>query len=356
MNPEFPHPEIFINGRFLTQQITGVQSFAHSICFELQEAGIPFKFLVPADPVPSMVTYGAEVIQVGNSTGHFWEQIQLAAYLRERPDSVLINLCNSAPMNLKNQIVTVHDLAFHFHPEWFNWKFRFWYNFMIPRAVRSARRILTVSETSAGEIRNSYGARHSDIFITGNKVSHAFLQAEIDTAISEKIHGHGFFLLVGSNDPRKNFEVAEKFISGYPGDSVLVMAGGSHESFARVRHSSSDKVIRLGYVTSGELKWLYQNAIALINPSLYEGFGIPNLEAMSQHCPVICSDIPVFREVCGEAAFYFNPDDPESLKNQALQLQSNPELITSKNIIGNSIFTSYQNSNRASVILKAISK
>ena len=65
----------------------------------------------------------------------------------------------------------------------------------------------------------------------------------------------------------------------------------------------------MGYVQTEELMQLYRNAVAYINPSLYEGFGIPLVEAMQQECPVVASDIPVFHEVCADAALYFNPLD-----------------------------------------------
>lgn len=356
MNSENPLPEIFINGRFLTQRITGVQAFAHSICDELTEAGIPFKFLVPSGDLNLQIQHQAEVIKVGNLSGHLWEQIQLKSYMKNRPGSVLVNLCNTAPMGLTNQVVTIHDLAFHHHPEWFSMKFRIWYNFMIPRVVKSASGILTVSHTSANEIKKSYGVSSQKIFVTGNKVTRSFLEAGNEAGIADSIGGKRFFLMVGSNDPRKNFDTAGSFISDFPEDVVLVVAGGNHQSFAKISPVSSERIIRTGYVSTGELKWLYQNAIALINPSRYEGFGIPNLEAMSQNCPVICSDIPVFREVCREAAFYFNPDDTESLKNQAKEVLNYPEPVSSKKMIGNSIFTSYQNTDRTAVILKAISR
>ncbi len=356
MNPEHALPEIFINGRFLTQRVTGVQSFAHSICEEFKQSGVVFKFLIPAEALIHPVSNQVEAIRIGNQKGHLWEQFQLPAFMKGRPDSMLLNLCNSAPMHLANQVVTLHDLAFLHHPEWFSLKFRLWYNYMIPRAVKSAKSILTVSESSLKEIQESYGIPPAKIFQTGNKVSNEFLEVESDAGVSGKVSGKKFFLLVGSNDPRKNFSVAEKFIAGLPGDAVLVIAGGSHQSFAKTSHDSSDRIVRLGYVTSGELKWLYQNAIALINPSRYEGFGIPNLEAMSQNCAVICSDIAVFREVCADAAFYFSPDNPESLKSQAEYVQNTPEVVYSKKMIGNSIFTSYQKRDRASVILKALTR
>jgi glycosyltransferase involved in cell wall biosynthesis len=350
------HPEIFVNGRFLTQRITGVQAFAHSVCDEMIRAGIPFKLLIPRQTLLHQAPSGIETISVGKLTGHLWEQIHLPAFIRDKKNTVLLNLCNSAPMQLTNQVVTLHDLAFFHHPEWFSMKFRLWYNYMIPRSVQSAKSILTVSETSAKAISEAYGVTQQKIYTTCNKVSSELLESEIDSGIGHQIQGRRFFLMVGSNDPRKNFTVAEKFIASFREDAVLVIAGGSHQSFSKNSHSHSERIIRLGYVNSGQLKWLYQNALALINASVYEGFGIPNLEAMSQGCPVICSDIPVFREVCSEAAFYFNENDPLSLQNQAELIDDHPTLVSSKKMIGNTIFTSYQNRDRTSVILKALSR
>ena len=101
-------------------------------------------------------------------------------------------------------------------------------------------------------------------------------------------------------------------------DFDLYIAGAVESSFANAEleaYAHAKGVRWLGHVSPEELNTYYRNAVAYINPSLYEGFGIPLLEAMAQECPVLASDIPVFHEVCEDAACYFDPMKPEEIQS-----------------------------------------
>ena len=133
------------------------------------------------------------------------------------------------------------------------------------------------------------------------------------TALLPRQKKERYILAVGSLMPRKNIKrLLDAYCSIEQPDFDLYIAGGMHSAFADTEWSAYNnrKGVRfLGYVNADELTNLYRNATAYINPSLYEGFGIPLVEAMAQECAMAVSDIPVFHEVGGNAALYFNPLD-----------------------------------------------
>ncbi|HOO81574.1 MAG TPA: glycosyltransferase family 1 protein [Alphaproteobacteria bacterium] len=121
-----------------------------------------------------------------------------------------------------------------------------------------------------------------------------------------------YFLFVGSPVPRKNLDMATRaFHALEREDAAFVIVGASSAKvFGKRTQTQAQNVILPGRLTDQEIVALYRHARALVFPSLYEGFGIPPLEAMVQGCPVLASNIPPVREVCGDAALYFDPRDP----------------------------------------------
>ena len=123
----------------------------------------------------------------------------------------------------------------------------------------------------------------------------------------------GYLLAVASANPTKNLPALVEAFAALPADAGLrlVIAGGSNAAvFGRTARAADDaRVVRAGAVSDAELKALYAHALAFVFPSLYEGFGLPPLEAMSCGCPVLASDAASIPEVCGDAALYFAPRD-----------------------------------------------
>ncbi len=141
-----------------------------------------------------------------------------------------------------------------------------------------------------------------------------------------------FFLYVGNAYPHKNLErLLEAFGGLEPKISnlKLLFVGGEDYFYKRLKNKVREtdlenKIIFYGPATREELTDLYQKALALVFPSLMEGFGLPAVEAMAQNSLVLCSDIPVFHEVLGEAALYFNPNNPEDIKDKMKKVLENP--------------------------------
>lgn len=142
--------EIYINGRFLMQRVTGVQRFALEIIKQLnKENDFKFVLLVPKNYKAMHELKHIEIRKVGNFEGHLWEQIDLVKYVKRKP---LINLCNTAPILKKNQIVVIHDAAVYNSPKGFSFLFRNWYKIMFSFISKRTTRILTISDFSTREL------------------------------------------------------------------------------------------------------------------------------------------------------------------------------------------------------------
>lgn len=251
----------------------------------------------------------------GSLQGHAWEQLQLPGLSR---GSVLVNLCNSAPIACRRQIVVVHDAAVVAMPSSYSFAYRNWYRWITHQLVHRAAVVATVSEFSAGEIRRCFGRFKNEIAVIHESGEHVLREAG-DPRILERLGlvGRRYVLTVGSRSPTKNLGAVVKAAALLRDLGIeIVAAGGGNSRVFSAGSDSAEGVLGTGRVSNGELRTLYENAECFVFPSLYEGFGLPPLEAMHCGCPVIVSRRASMPEVCGDAAVYFDPDDPAEIAQQ----------------------------------------
>ena len=306
---------LIINSRFLTQDITGVQRFAIEISKQLKNfLGKKVQFVSPKNVVHSELAEELDVKIVGKKTGHLWEQIDLPKYLQQNGTSLLLNLANTAPLFYKNKIVTVHDIAYERFPQTFDWKFRLYYKLLMPNIIKTSKYTLTVSEFSKNEIHQFYGTSLNNIDVVYNAVNEIFEPKKIK--INER-----YILAVSSLNYQKNFHsLVKAFNLLYDNNIKLYLVGGINKNFAPTELLSEIKknknIVFKGRVSDEKLVELYSNAVCFVYPSLYEGFGIPPLEAQACGCPVIVSNVVSLPEVCGDSALYCNPYDVKDIQNK----------------------------------------
>lgn len=299
--------KIIINCRFLTQPITGVQRFAIEICRELKKMDAEFVFVTPKNVLHPEIFQELNAIVIGRFRGHLWEQIELKRYVN-KCGALLISLGNTGPLFVKNQIITIHDLGFMHYPEWFSFKFRKVYNFLIPRLAKKAIHIFTVSETSKKDIATTLQIDTNKVSVIYNGIPSVFKKSFDNSKLEH--HHQKFILTVSSHVPRKNYKrLINAFLRIEDKNVKLIIVGNFSTIYKSEELSKSSKVIFKENVKDEELIKLYNAASLFIYPSLYEGFGIPIIEAASCGTNICVSDIPVFKEICENEAIYFNPLD-----------------------------------------------
>ena len=186
------------------------------------------------------------------------------------------------------------------------------YKVLTPIIARKALKIITVSEFSKSEIINILKINPNKIIVISNAVSKKLLLFNEGKVLLPEV----FLLSVSSIDPRKNqIQLIRAFNLLANKNIKLYIIGKNNKLFGKhkIIENNNPRIIFTGYLSDSELFYYYKKATAFIYPSLYEGFGIPNLEAMINNCPVITSAIPPHYEVCKEAALYFDPYNPEDI-------------------------------------------
>lgn len=249
--------------------------------------------------------------------GHLWEQSILPWHTSNR---LLWSPANTGPLTVERQVLTIHDVASLDHPEWFESRFARWYGWMTPALVRRVRCVITVSEFSKKRLVANTGMPESRVEVIPNGVSQQFSPQEEgrirDVRSRLKIPTDRYVLCVGSIEPRKNvsrlLEAWSLISHRLPKEVFLVVAGaaGKGHVFATTNLGKMPaRVYPIGFVQENDLPALYSGALALVYPSLYEGFGLPVLEAMASGTAAIASETTALPEVTGDAALLIDPLD-----------------------------------------------
>ncbi|HDS1115702.1 glycosyltransferase family 4 protein [Pluralibacter gergoviae] len=322
---------IYVNGRFLTQDITGVQRFSFEIVKELLNIRSDIVIIVPEEIVkynfPLVSDLNVKVVKGG--AGHFWEQTTLPLYLKKIGSPLLLNLCNTAPAFYKNQIVTHHDVTYAKYPENFSFSFRIFYS-LVPRLfLRNSKKIITVSEFSKKEITQHYKLNKHKLNVIYNAVNNDFVRLS-PSVDNDENKNKKYFLAVSSLAHHKNLHgLIQEFslIPSHYNINLIIVGGGSSHFVVNNREIKAGNINFKGRVTDEELRVLYKNALAFVFPSLYEGFGIPPLEAQACGCPVISSNCSVMPEVLRDSVIYFDPQTKNDLCSKMISFIQNPQII-----------------------------
>ena len=251
---------------------------------------------------------------------HYWEQFDLVRALGDYGLDVFHTPAGQPPIRAGFSrspgpalVTTIHDISPITHPEWFSRSYAAFYRVLTPLAVRASDRIVTISEFARETITDVYPNAAGKITAIHNGVT-----APVDPGTPvDKLRPDGFVLFVGSVNRRKNVRTliaAYRRYRARVADPVgLALAGPERDVFADVEYELPAGVETLGYVPDDQLGWLYRNAAAFVLPSLYEGFGLPIVEAMHAGTPVVTSNRGAMAEVAGDAAELVDPIDARAL-------------------------------------------
>lgn len=237
-------------------------------------------------------------------------------------------------------VTTIHDVTYRLHPEWFPFKDRVLLDLGIRRSLSTVAGVITGSECTRRDLGQVYGLAPERIAVTPYAAPVGFARASSEQ-VSEVLQHHGltqpYVLFVGVLQPRKNLvRILRAFLkakrdSGFPHRLAVVgKLGWKSTEIEREMEAAeaTGAVQRLGYVPDEDLPPLFTGAEAFLFPTLYEGFGIPVLEAFACGVPVITSDVSALPEVAGDAAVLVDPTDEATLVDALQRVLSDPSLRT----------------------------
>ena len=312
--------KVVINGRFLTQQITGVQRVAHELVRELEalikKENIEVVILAPKNIIFENLYKNIKIKQVGYLKGHLWEQLELPFYTFKEK-GVLLNLCNTAPI-INTGIVDIHDISFRVNSQFFSKQFSWYYRVLILILVRTSKKIITVSEFSKQEIIKYYKVPKEKIEVIYNSWEH-ILRIKEDITILKRfnLEKKNFYLAVSSVAPNKNFKYIIELAKLYPEKNFVIVGKKNIKVFGEFGIENLKNLVWCGYVSDEELKALYMTCKGFIYPSFYEGFGLPPLEVMGCGCKnIYVSKTSCLPEIFGDSVVYLNPDKVEKIFNK----------------------------------------
>lgn len=329
--------EIAVNGKCFVVFPTGVQRYAG----EILKRWPPVKVFVretPSSHYPFLRRHILRKTRWGAlfpGGGVIWEQLVLPLALR---GEILWSPCGFGSLAYQRQVVTLHDVAHIEHPEWYGREFVLYNAWFLPKLAKRVKLILTVSEFSRERILEVFSLPEEKVISIplGVNKEEFYPRPKEDIDHVRKLYGleKPYVLAVSALSRRKNFErLLQAWRLYLPKDLDIAVVGPKNLHFAG-RYELPEEVRRLpgvrylGFVPEEHLPALYSGALVFAYVSLYEGFGLPVLEAMACGAPVITSNVTALPEVSGDAAFLVDPYDVEAISEGLKQLVENESLRT----------------------------
>ncbi|HXT63323.1 MAG TPA: glycosyltransferase family 1 protein [Pyrinomonadaceae bacterium] len=335
---------IGIDGYPLVAPKTGVGHYTLELAKALAQLCPDHSFeLISPTALPDEVTHEVEsfpnlraVCLKPTALKRRWWAIGLPGYVRQAGLDLFHGTNYEVPLwNRQRNIVTVHDLSVFKYPETHDPRIARRARRRLPIMLRSASRIITPTEIVRDELAAQFKIAPASIAVTPEAPRSSFFPIALDDAAATRHRFEiedDFILFVGTIEPRKNLEVLLRAFARILNETKhrpqLVIAGGEgwlNENFNRlVRTSDFGNRLRFtGYVNDQDLRALYSSCKVFVYPSLYEGFGLPPLEAMACGAPVIASRIPTHQETLKDKALLVSPVDEAALAKAIVELLEN---------------------------------
>jgi len=332
---------IAIDGHMVGQRETGNESYVVNLLRGLAAAPgkDSFQVLTP-DPrrvaaeiaLPSQFRF----VRVWPATSALRIPFGMPAALRAQRSDLLHATYILPPRAPCPMVVTVHDLSFIPFPQALTPRARLLLRWLVPLSVRRAARVIAISEFTRQDLIRYYDIPPDKIRVTLLAADPAYgRNGQGDLSQLPEGVREPFILAVGNLEPRKNLSrLVDAFVhlvraQGFQGQ--LVLAGNPRGSSQRLLQQLrtlglESRVLMPGYVSKAQLRSLYNQAAVFVFPSLYEGFGLPTLEAMACGCPVVSSNVTSLPEVVGDAAIQVDPDSTAKLAEAIDAVIVRPEL------------------------------
>lgn len=319
--------DVIIDARMVTEQLHGIARYTYEIVnYMLNQKDINISILVN-DIEKSKTIFNDKNLRYIELKSKFLsplEQFELPFVLNKYSDkNSLFHSPSfvSSPFIRCNMVMTIHDLNHIRFPQYYTILHKYYYKYIVKSAAKKCGKILTVSNFSKKEIIDWLKCDEDKVIVTYNGIDDKFRiieekeilrKAKIKYKLPDK-----FILYIGNLKPHKNVETLIKSISLIDSDIKLIINGKPNESLMQIinEYNLKEKVQFIGYVNDEDLPTLYNLSEMFIFPSLYEGFGLPPLEAMACGCPAIVSNTSSIPEVVGDGAFLVNPNNEKEIAN-----------------------------------------
>ncbi len=369
---------IAVNTRFLLNDyMEGYGYFVYETFRRITNDHPEHEFIFIFDrPVDKRYVFGKNVkpVVAGPPARHpllwkFWYDVKVPAVLRKYKADVFVSCDGFCSLTTKvPQCMVIHDLAFLHFPAFYKISHAAFYKRYTPKFFKKAGSIVTVSEFSKQDILSQYHTASSGINVVYNAARETFhpLSEEAKETTKERYTaGKEYFLYAGAIHPRKNLINLLKAFSVFKkrqqSNMKLLLAGRlawKYESFLEQlkTYKYRDDVVMTGYLEEKELVKVTGSAYALVYPSLLEGFGVPVLEAMGCHVPVITSVNSAMQEIAKEAALYADPGNYNDIADKMMLLYKDENLRKRLIKKGSEIVTLYSWDKTAALLWQSILK
>jgi glycosyltransferase involved in cell wall biosynthesis len=311
--------DVVVNVRYLSRPLTGLQRYTLELLRRWR----------------GLVDLASPGGKVGPYTGHLWEQVVLPVVARGR---LLFSPSNTGPVFFERQVVTIHDMVAFDLPEVLNPQVASWYRIVLSAVARRAYRIITVSSYSKKRILQLLEVPESKVVVIPNGVGNEFCPPSHlhSDELSLHLPSNRYLFALSRFHPVKNlvgllraWAIASKKLDP---DIWLVVAGnqGPRTAFGQCELKQiPPRVFFYGAPDDATLPVLYRKALGFVHVSLYEGFGIPVLEAMACGTPVLASNVTAVPEVAGDAALLVDPTDVRAIAEGIERIVQDEELRSS---------------------------
>lgn len=298
------------NGFLFSQRQTGVMRYAKEILQKMDKycKGLGWVLVVPNYAVHIPMLQNIELVYYGDTHGNLWEQRDFFSFVKKN-NYESVNFNNTMPL-ARPGIIVIHDIAYKVHPEFANSLHgrisNIYHQIIFNRAAKSDKPIITVTHFSKIQLVENYHIDPDRITVIGNAWQH-FNDIQPDDSVlqTNKLTSKSYFFSLGSLSKMKNtkwiIEVAKR------NPSCTFVLAGAKPNNASETFESLKNVIMVGFLPDEQVKALIQNCKAFIYPSIYDGFGIPPMEALSQGVQVICSTAACLPEVYRNSVHYIDP-------------------------------------------------
>ena len=312
--------EVIVNGKFMAERMQGIVRYSRELLFALDRIlteDDDVVLIVPPNAVDIPEYKCIRVKATGKRKGIAWEQLDLGNYVRRNKGAVLLNLCNIAPFFVRPGITAVHDIMYKVNPSHYTTlRNKLWHCLQYRYLFRHERAIITVSEFSKSEIEKNYPITKGKITVIPDAWQHVLDYRESPDwqARYPFLKDKGFFFSLATLAKNKNGRWIIEAARNNP-NSVFAVAGKKYETESI---DIPENVHMLGFVSDEDACALIRHCRAFIYPSIYEGFGLPPLEALALGAEVISSNSTSLPEVLGDSVHYIDPNRYDMDLNRVL--------------------------------------